>query len=205
MGKNRRKRGNLAKANHRISKPTDQQENKNSPPPLPALPPPLTFSQRARLWWRNLRWWWKLGCAIVPALTTAWVSLPHFSISRETVNGYDPMAAQFRFTNVGRLPAWNVRLGCVPHITTTFPNGGSVKLPGGVTFQGGSIPVIGHDDSVVRGCYLSMPGGSIAGSVEAIATYNIPLLLLDMHDKAYFTFRYDSAAGGLIFVPDVKN
>jgi hypothetical protein len=178
MGKNRQKRGNLAKANRRISKPAARQENKKPPPPPPP-PPPLTFLQRSALWWRNLRWWWKVGIAIVSALTTAWASLPHFTISRETVNAHDPMAAQFRFTNVGRLPAWNVRLGCAPNIATAFPNGGSVNISG-IQFLGDSIPVVGHNESPVRGCHLSMPGGSVTGSVEAVAVYNIPLLWLDM-------------------------
>lgn len=192
----------VAKTAAEPAKPTEQPASSQS------LPQPAKEGdpwQQVRHWWRNLKWWWKLAWFVGSGLAYVWASLPHFSISRETVNGPDPMMAQFRFTNTGQIPAWNVKFGCAPDIKFKPSNSDNTGGIRGIQFQQPPIASVGHGESPVRGCSISSPGVTPSGDVEIIITYNIPMLQFDMHDKAYFSFRYDSAAGGLIFVPDVRN
>jgi hypothetical protein len=200
MRKNQQRRSQ-AKANREKLKPKPQQESTKTPEP-PSIS--SAFQQRANRWWAKLNRWWKWAAAVVSIVTTVLVSLPHFSISRETVNAFDPMTAQFRFTNIGWLPAWNVKFGCLFDTATAVPNGAHVGLHG-VTFQQAPIPVVGHNESPVRGCAVSIPGGVPSGGIDVIVTYNIPLLWFNIRDRAYFSFRFDSSARGYVFVPDVKN
>jgi hypothetical protein len=191
--------GNLAKANGAKPKRKRPPDGKSTPPK------PENRLQAVARWWKTINRWWKAAGVAVSALVAAYSAWPHFSITRETVVGKNPLTASFRFTNEGWIPARNVVVLCgagEKGFSVTAPNGGKVSFSN--LSIGSPIPgwVKGHTP-INRSCAISAEGSVPHGGIHVGVDYQGPFAWFTQHDEAYFTFRYDSSAGGYVFVPDI--
>jgi hypothetical protein len=176
------------------------------------LPPPVKtpWTKRVYRWYLRLNRRSKRLIAICTTIAFVWgvyaTNRPQIQILRETENGTNPPSADFMFKNTGRLPTMKILISCNTGTGLRLDSGDTkvelsrfrTRIPPYKRLDGGA--------SIVRGCGIDSPDSIPAGGITIAVDYQFPLIpFIKLHDEQYFTFRYDSAARGYIFVPDIEN
>ncbi|MBJ9668998.1 hypothetical protein I5693_15730 [Burkholderia cenocepacia] len=164
---------------------------------------------RLKRWWKTLHWLWKV--IIFPVLGTLWwvdhSFLPRIVIERETVQGSNSLLAEYKFTNTGILAAKNVEIFCGAGdewVVVTGPSGAKFEFAK-MSFLVAKVKELDTGQSATRGCRISFENNIPSGALNVWARYTPPWIPIPLRRSATFTFRYDSAAGGYVPVPDVTN
>jgi hypothetical protein len=146
--------------------------------------------------WKNV--WAVLGPAV--ALTGfAFLLWPQVRIEpSSSLDSTDALTTQFRVTNTGNVPVYEIRFGCSVGIGAAYTHLGHVQA-GAASLA--PLARLAAGNSVTRSCVISSSGSDIP-NMQITATFEWPLIPWSESKTAFFRV-VRSATGAAVLLPDL--
>ena len=160
----------------------------------------------ALTWFAFLLWplelWKNVWAVLGPAVALTWFAIllwPQVRIEpSSSLDSTDALTTQFRVTNTGNVPVYEIRFGCSVGIGAAYTHLGHVQA-GAASLA--TLAKLAAGNSVTRSCVISSSGSDIP-NMQITATFEWPLIPWSESKTAFFRV-VRSATGAAVLLPDL--
>ena len=151
---------------------------------------------------RLLELWKNVWAVLGPAVALTWFAIllwPQVRIEpSSSLDSTDALTTQFRVTNTGNVPVYEIRFGCSVGIGAAYTHLGHVQA-GAASLA--TLAKLAAGNSVTRSCVISSSGSDIP-NMQITATFEWPLIPWSESKTAFFRV-VRSATGAAVLLPDL--